>query len=138
MKKVLILAMIPLVFNSFSFASQSASQPSVKNQHIYVDADKVKITKKGLFLSVDNDVIPIPCVFSDQKGFFIKEIQLKNLPEYQTKRIHQCLCHNPDCPRENRLFIATEWRPFCSDRCEYEAIASGHPYYSHRHHHRHR
>jgi hypothetical protein len=139
MRRVSFLIMVSLFFSTLSLASESLSQQPAKSRRIYVDSDKVKITDKGLFLSIDNIAIPISGVFSDKKGLFIKEIQLKKSPECQSKGLHRCLCHNPDCPRENKIFIATEWRPYCSDRCEYEAIASGHEYKPHHkpHHHRH-
>jgi len=120
MKKALSLALCLFVFNSFAVATTTPSHKP-KNRHIDLKSNEVKITEKGLCLYIDNQEVPVSCVFSGSKGLFIKECQLKDIPEFQSKGLHRCWCHNPDCPRESKIFIARKWRKYCSERCEYEA-----------------
>ena len=126
----LITGLFLLTISAFAFGATSHGKG--QSRRIFIDAEKVKTTDKGIFITVDNELIPVSCIFSDTNGhFFIKEAQLKNDLRLQTKRLHRCWCHNPDCPRESRIFIATHWRKYCSERCMLEAINNGYDRHTH-------
>ncbi len=86
MKNVFSLMLCFLFFNSIAVASSTPSH-KLKSRHIDLKSEEVKITEKGLCLYIDDREVPISCVFSGSKGLFIKECQLKNIPEFQSKRL---------------------------------------------------
>ena len=128
MKKAPLLLSL-LLLSASSFVLGAPSRKNIHTKRIYIDAEKVKTTDKGIFIGIDDEFIRVSGIFSDKNGHvFIKEAQLENDSALQEKgfhRWHRCWCHNPDCPRENRIFAARKWRKYCSERCLYEAINNG-------------
>lgn len=121
MKKLLPFVMSFILVGVSSFCSESSSRTVHQEQRIYLAADAIKVSDLGVFITVDGELLPVPAVFSDKKGPYVKRNQLRRFPGCQSKRLHRCWCHNPNCPKPDRIFIAWKWRKYCSEMCAYEA-----------------
>ena len=114
MKKMVAVMIWVLVIDSHSFASDHPPHKVRPNEHIYIDGAKVRTSNKGIYINIGDEIISVRSIHSDKNGLFISENQLKNSPEFVSKRIHRCVCHW--C---GKIFVASHWRKYCSPKCEY-------------------
>ena len=101
-----------MAVSSFANADEASNKP----QKIYVDPSDVQVAEEGILVTLQDQVVLVKNLRSDRRGFFVLDSEMHSIE----KRLHRCYCHNPECPRGT--FIATKWRKYCSEPCEYEHI----------------
>lgn len=69
LKLVLVFACLTLSFPILAHNGDGADE----EDRIYIDPQSVVISEKGIAIQINNDLIPVPGIFSDEEGLYVSK-----------------------------------------------------------------